>query len=57
MRPARAQRAHQGELVGQVTLDELDSITDPREVRIVRAAAPDDAEDLVAVVQQQLGEE
>ena len=42
----------------QVGLQELDPIADELEVLVsLRWMAPDDAEDLVAVLQQELGEE
>ncbi len=56
MRPTRLERAHERELVEQVGLEQLDPVADGLEV-LVGGLAADDAEDLVALVEQELGEQ
>ena len=56
--PARLQCVHERELVEEVGLDELDPVANNLEVlELFRGRAPDDAEDLVALAEQQLGEQ
>jgi hypothetical protein len=57
VRPCRAKGADKRELVAQVRLDQVDPLTDRFEVRVARAGPPDDPGHLVALVEQQLGEE
>ena len=57
VRPERAQRANERELVVHVGLDELEAVAHVREVRVARRAAAHDAENVVAVVEQELGEQ
>src|SRR5262249_7292132 len=57
VRPARAERADEGELVVGIRLDQLNAISHAAEVWIARAASAHDTKDLVSAVEQQLGEE
>jgi hypothetical protein len=57
LRPERAQCADERELVVDVRLDHLDAVADAGEVRVARRAAADDAQDVVALLEQELGEQ
>ena len=57
MRPRRAQGADERELVAQVGLDEVDPLAERLEVRVARARAPHDPGHVVALVEEELGEE
>ena len=58
MRPARLERVHERELVEQVGLDQLDPLANRLDVlELLRGRPPDHAEDLVALLEEQLGEQ
>ena len=56
MRAARLERPNKRELVEQVGLEQLDALADGLEV-LVGGLAADDAEHLVALLEQELGEQ
>ena len=57
MGAAVLERLHQRELLEQVGLDELDPLADAVQVLVARGRAADDAEDLVALVEEELREQ
>ena len=57
MRAALLERLHERELVEQVGLDQLDALADRGEVLVASGRAADDAEDLVALAEEELREQ